>query len=326
MWVRKFRDEKGFAIVLLAGGLLVLICVFAGLAIDVARAYVAKAELQNAADAAALAGVQKLYPCSPANIPAWNNAEAAATTFARANKVDGANLAASAPQVAEAGYWNYATATFTPRTGVQGAGDVLAVRVTLAKSSASGNGAVPALFAKVAGWNSFEPGASAVAARSPDPTPVFPLVISGCLVEDAKNVTGPVNLVLTAPYLYQGVSGIGGQWSSLTGSGGQGASLLKGYVAYLTDPADKQATPPPVPNLGDTVTLESSGQMNSVYQQTESLINSGKTRVRVPFGDCPIPTGSPSAIVRGFVPVELKVANTTSLTITGRLYPVQLAK
>ena len=80
---RILTDEGGQAITMVALLLVVLIGI-AALVIDVGMAYTVKAKMQNAADAAALAGAQKL--------PTGNTAKTTAKNYADLNGVDIANV------------------------------------------------------------------------------------------------------------------------------------------------------------------------------------------------------------------------------------------
>ncbi|GFO55341.1 hypothetical protein GMSM_23480 [Geomonas sp. Red276] len=316
-------DQRGFILIMLAGGLFLLLFIMAALAIDVGRGYVAKAELQNAADAAALAGVARVYPLYQ-NSTNWSAVEGEASNFVPANRADGKSLVSADAVVG--GYWNYSTSQFTPRTQVPPPGAVLAVQVTIRKSSTNSNGPVPAMFAKVVGWKGFEPQASSIAALS-QPRQIFPLAISGCLRDQAVNVGGPTNVTLTGAFPYRGSLAAqgttpAGVWTSLSGTN-TNANLLRSYIQYLENPADPQAEPIPTVKQGDTIAVGASGQMNSVYLEVANLIAAGKTRFRMPYVECPLPSGS--ATVVDFVEVELKPDSSGS-NISGRLFPVQLAK
>jgi Flp pilus assembly protein TadG len=75
-WLRRSRAEEGQAMVMAAFSLIVILG-FAAFAIDIGHVAVQKSDLQNAADAAALAGVVE--------IPSKENAEAKAVEYAKTN-------------------------------------------------------------------------------------------------------------------------------------------------------------------------------------------------------------------------------------------------
>ena len=128
-----WRQRNGQALVTVAVTLVALMGIV-GLAIDVGWMMVARNELQNGADAAALAGAGALYKQSngpPAVInstPNWTRARDSATNAIAFNKVNAVSLANG---TVTTGYWNL---TGTP-AGMQSTtksplvtGDAAAVR------------------------------------------------------------------------------------------------------------------------------------------------------------------------------------------------------
>src|SRR5919112_6643606 len=98
---RQRRQPRGQALVTMALGLLVVLG-FAGLAVDVGLVWMAKNEVQNAADAAALAGASKFYENYDPT-PNWTAAEALATTAVGYNKSLNVTLVNG---TVASGYWN----------------------------------------------------------------------------------------------------------------------------------------------------------------------------------------------------------------------------
>lgn len=172
---------------------MVLLLGSGALAIDIGNLMVARNELQNAADAAALAGAGCLKPraeCGNATAtqPDWTTGSGAASTFSTAttsNKVQGAYPTVS---TVATGYWN---ATGTPsglqaQTITPGAYDLPAVQVTIRKDGSNANGAVPVFLATVfGGVTSLKSSAVATAVLSSPgnvgPGGLFPLAMSQCL-------------------------------------------------------------------------------------------------------------------------------------------------
>ena len=102
------RDERGVTAVVVTVVLLLLVG-FTALAIDIGHLCVARAELQNAADAGALAGARFLYnDDATVNTGANDIAEAAAT----ANQSEGVPVEVNGEDV-QRGHWCFATSTFT---------------------------------------------------------------------------------------------------------------------------------------------------------------------------------------------------------------------
>ncbi len=274
------RRARGSVLVLVALALVALLG-FAALAIDIAHAYVTRNELQNAADAAALAGAGALSGKLIVNPSAsdWTAADAAARTAAA--RVAGANAAngvtISDLQV-QTGYWNV---TGTPG-GMQAASikpgtyDKPAVEVSISMDAAHNGGAMPLFLGPIIGISSISIGVSAVAVISApgyaESGALFPLVLSQCLLQDANYwnaTTGmPVNdpatgqpyeLKIGSAYHYDGC--LSGQWTS-----------------FLTDANDvptvnglmKNGNPDPL-SIGSDIWIEP-GTKNSIYNTVGSNI------------------------------------------------------
>lgn len=182
------RDQRGAVAVLVVVALLPLLG-FAALAVDVGNLGVARTELQNAADAGALAGARCLYNQRDDHRPeGCTNSGALGTVNTHANQVARAaaqaNLSqktpvdvnlteeANGPDV-QRGHWRWATRTFTPNDSTA-APDLAnsttaqldanpafinAVRVTARRQATP----VQAFFSRVLGFTGFELQASAVA-------------------------------------------------------------------------------------------------------------------------------------------------------------------
>lgn len=177
---RRRVGQQGAVLAVVAFTLLLLLG-FAAFAIDMAYLYVARNELQNAADSAALAGAGYLYPGPPA--PNWDVAQSNATRAVSGNKVT--NVTLTDGQVTY-GYWDTTGAKglqLLPMT--PGPNDMPAVKVNILKAGGQNGGEVPLFFAKVFGISSTAVGASAVAvASSPSsigPGGGFPLAIPECM-------------------------------------------------------------------------------------------------------------------------------------------------
>lgn len=168
-------NNKGAALVFIAVGLVVLLAL-AGLAIDLGYMYVAKAQLQSAADAAALAGAGRLD-----NMASFTqySARNAAVSFAGKNTAagssvaissDGSNAASSSNDVT-VGHWNGTSYT-------AGAMPVNAMEVRARRTGAanevegkslgeSSGGPISLFFGKTFGFPKMGAAATAIAARVP---------------------------------------------------------------------------------------------------------------------------------------------------------------
>ena len=110
-----FSLERGSVSVIVTISLLVLVGV-AALVIDIGHLAVTKNELQNAADAGALAGARCLYIDDGTAINEACNQTA--IDAATANQCDNLPVEVSAGDV-ERGHWTFATKTFTPDNSTQ---------------------------------------------------------------------------------------------------------------------------------------------------------------------------------------------------------------
>ncbi len=115
------RRQGGVSMVLLAVSLFMLLG-FTALAVDGGNLYVARNELQNAADAGALAGARMLYLEDGSSVndgiadPNIDSANQVATDAAEAN-----NSQKTSVEVISAlrGHWSFSTRTFTPNDAVE---------------------------------------------------------------------------------------------------------------------------------------------------------------------------------------------------------------
>jgi Flp pilus assembly protein TadG len=246
----KLLSEGGFIVVLLAAGLMVVICAIAGLAIDVGVAYYVKGEVQNAADAAALAGAGTLFSNPPlASDPNLVAAKSTAISFVEKNMAAGANLIADNAQI-EAGYWDldnkrmlqsprYACAgsmTACTPNGANVPGCVCEQRGVPAVSAIVQKPDLKTYFAKLVGWESFSPTAGSVAARGyPTSAKVgFPFAVTKCMVDYYMN-NNLYGQSIKIPQEYPSVSNCNtGNWSSLSllnNSNNSDQDVLSGKVS-----------------------------------------------------------------------------------------------
>ncbi len=169
------KDQRGATLVLVALLLLVFLGV-AALAIDISRLHVVKNELQNAADAGALAGAQDLYDDDGQQV----NADANRIAFETATQNRSDGLAAEVHWTAgtndgdsQRGHWSFSDKTFTPNPSLEpvslaGVSDeeldanlnfINAVRVTARRQT----NPVTFFFAQVLGFNEVALSAEAIA-------------------------------------------------------------------------------------------------------------------------------------------------------------------
>lgn len=188
--IRRFsKSQKGAVSVLVALALPVLVGAGA-LAVDLAYLHVVRNELQNDADAAALAGARKLYT-NGASALNWSGAANTANNAIALNRAAGHAL--SDGQV-HTGYWD----TTQAATGLQGlpmtpgTNDVPAVQVSLGKSEGQNQGPVRTFLASIWGVFAKPVRVTAVAGVSSpgtiEPGGLFPFAISKCMYDKFWNM------------------------------------------------------------------------------------------------------------------------------------------
>lgn len=178
------KPQKGAVSVLVALTLPVLIGAGA-LAVDLAYLHVVRNELQNDADAAALAGARKLYTVGASGLD-WSGAANTASNAIALNRAAGHALADG---VVQTGYWD----TTQAATGLQalpmtpGPNDAPAVQVSLGKSEGQNQGPVRTFLASIWGVFSKPVRVTAVAGVSSpgtiQPGGLFPFGISKCMYD-----------------------------------------------------------------------------------------------------------------------------------------------
>lgn len=172
---KKIKNQNGVSAIIVAICMVMLVG-FMALAIDVGHLYVAHNELQNAADAGALAGARYLYndEGTSVNVGANQIAYNAATAnlseqvAVEVNWISGAN----GPDV-QRGHWSFATRTFTPNSSTApvdlwnasteeldaNTDFINAVRVTARRQDTP----AASFFARIFGYQNFKLDADAIA-------------------------------------------------------------------------------------------------------------------------------------------------------------------
>ncbi|MBU5612500.1 pilus assembly protein TadG-related protein [Geomonas azotofigens] len=205
------KDRRGFAVVYIALMLVVLVA-FVSLAVDMGYMYVAKGQLQNAADAGALAG-------AAVNLKDPTSVRQKAKQFAATNKAAGDAVTITDGDVT-IGNWNSTlTPQFLASRNPSNAVRVVARR-TEAGASAAEQGRVHTFFGRIfgllqgggEGWSEMTVSAEAIASRPPRPT--IPIT----LCQTACTATTPAKF-----YFRQ------------TGSGAPPAEYTIGWTVFLFD-------------------------------------------------------------------------------------------
>jgi hypothetical protein len=224
-----------------AAGILLTLASFAVLAVDIGRIFIVRNELQNVADAAALAGANCLTRQSSAGSPvecistlatSLNWARAAAKAEDHLSRNSAAQTAISSTDAGhqiEVGYFNVLThspsggafnTAFTPIT----ANDKPAVRVFVRKDAGVNNGPIAMLTRLMFGsGNDIPMSAQAVAViSSPSivpPSSLIPQAINQCMFDQFWDSTTGTPVIYTGdPPDPFGISTIGQPWTLRIGS------------------------------------------------------------------------------------------------------------
>ena len=248
------------------------------LSIDLTRLNLTKAELQSAADAAALAGARSLSdtepPPGPSDIPYnWTAATASALNVAQSNI---ANAAQIQDAIIETGYWNLQNPSLGLRPhdayGLPAAGDLPAIRTTIAISSTQNNGPLNLFFAPILGIDESNVQASAIAVL-PAPeggTGFFPFAISECILDSLwdSDTNSPVLDGSGDPIIFRiqtGSSCLTGQWTTF-----DSVSNSASYIKSLMDTGN-----PTELSVGDSTYLVP-GTKATAYKKVKNYF-SGET-------------------------------------------------
>ncbi|MCS3395664.1 TadG family pilus assembly protein [Burkholderia thailandensis] len=234
-----------------------VLLLFGAFAIDLPRVATARNELQNAADAAALAGAASLE--SSAGAPVWAAAASAASAALSLNASDGATLASG---VVQTGYWNVtgAPAGLEPTTLAPGAYDVPAVQTTVTRATNQNGGPLSLLMGGFLGILGTPAAATAVAVAAAPSTVgaggLFPMVIDQCVLDqywDAQAGAPRVDPTTGAPYEFQVGNGqtyggtcYAGQWTTFLVNAND-VPTVRGLMA--------NGNPTPL-SIGDSIWIE----------------------------------------------------------------------
>jgi hypothetical protein len=302
------RHQQG-SIIVLFGGLLLVLTGFAVLAIDVGRIYIVRGELQNVADAAALAGANCLTrtnavsatDCDSASATSlnWDRALAKARAQLSGNQADNQSILSSdAGNVIDVGYWDLLnkrpaggtdpTSLMTKSFSPLGTNDKPAIRVTVKKATGQNGGPILMLTQLMYGGSDVPMSATSVAViSSPGSlltgTPI-PVVIEKCLFDQYwDSSTGTPKLADSTSLV--GTSSTGNQTITVPQTIGQPwvFQLNADYPnatcsasKWFTVPGGEQvikklvATGVPGPlSIGDTVNIEN-GNVASGYQELKA--------------------------------------------------------
>lgn len=224
----------------LVAGLIIVLTGFAVLAVDVGRIFIVRNELQNVADAAALAGANCLTRTSLGGSATectstigtslnWTRASAKAESELGSNSADNNPVATSGMgHTIEVGYWNLLSnapsgGSFSTVFSPLSVNDKPAVRVTVRKGAGMNGGPITMLTARMFGGAHVPLQAQAVAVISSPgtvpPASVVPQVINKCMYDRFWNsATGTPVIYTGSPADPYGLSTVGQPWVVRIGS------------------------------------------------------------------------------------------------------------
>jgi hypothetical protein len=176
--LKKNKGEKGVATILVVGVLVVFLIFFLVVAIDFAFIYVVRGQMQNAADAAALAGADLINDPSD---PVQTAAREEAIKFAAKNSAAGEPVVLDSNGDNELSGSNDITVGFWDGSSYErDETPVNAIEVRPRRTQGSPGGPVGLFFGKLVNWPEMEVSRIAVATRPPAPTAALAICIETC--------------------------------------------------------------------------------------------------------------------------------------------------
>ncbi len=273
-WQAWRRDESG-NVAIITAILLVVLIGFVALVVDVGHVKAVRNELQNAADAAALAGTRAYFPpvstdtnLIPLSDPPYCNigVDMATKTI---NRSDTQDLSISQTDV-QTGTWDWFGNTFTANNFCDF--NINAMRVTVRKDSSSANLPVATWFARIFGINTVDVAARATAAvgylKGPGPGPWPPIWIPRVVWEKIDASSNPYDV-----YAYPDPGDYFG-WGA--------PPSVSANAQYFMDAIAGNNIPKPI--VGDVVNL-SNGLVGSVHQAIDAAIRTNSTTIDYGNGD-----------------------------------------
>jgi Flp pilus assembly protein TadG len=252
---------------------LIALMSFGAFAVDLARVSVVRNELQNAADAAALAGASALIAAGSSG-PGWAQARTAASNGVTMNRSDQQTLTTGTIQT---GYWNLSgsPAGMQPTTISPGIDDAPAVQVTVTRTANQNGGAINLFLGGLLNLLRTPGSATAVAVIAPPGTVgtggLFPVALNQCIFDQYWNTK--TNQPMTDPSTGQpyefritngqtdGTACSAGQWTSFL-TNADNVPTIRTLVA--------DGNPSPL-SIGDSIWIEP-GAKTTIYNSVPTNI------------------------------------------------------
>lgn len=251
-------------------------------AVDIGHLYVVQAELQTAADSAALAGAASLLPGNGSG-PNWSAAQTLASNSVASNSSEGVTLHDSSPTSVQTGYWNITgtPAQMQPPTITPGNNDTYAVQVTVSRKPGLNGGPVSYFLAPLFGMNNGPVSATSVAVVSAPGSigagGLFPVAIATCIYDlywNAQAGTPKIDPSTGAAYevsfgansLINGCQT--GQWTSFQ-TDANNVPTVRGFIANGN---------PNALSIGDSIWIEP-GTKTTLYANVQTKVTAnGNTK------------------------------------------------
>lgn len=268
-FIKRFaRDQRGAVTVMVAVSLVVILG-FSSLAVDLGYVYSVRNEVQNAADAVALAAavnVIKAYDTQGADITLTDVVNAA-MTGAQQSATENGNLTLR-PEDVVSGVWDASTKAFTPGGDT---GTVNAIRIIIRRDSTA-NGPINLFLGGIIGIPTVDVSAEAIALLGgfvgsvPEGGVTFPMVINKSAYDAGAGIftMGPNNADNAA-------------WTTFFTAGG-GASKIRDIICGCY--------PATAVKVGDDLHVYN-GWQTTLLQATKQMLNKhgGQWKVYVPVVD-----------------------------------------
>lgn len=294
------RSKQRGILVIMMVPLIMVMLGLAALVVDIGRIMIVRNELQNAADAAALAGAGRLQQYMQPN---WDAAELAAhqavpLNFSeRETLIEGQVELGFWPVSGEGGMRPYDAPPSTPQPG-----ENPAVKVTISRSQGLNHGPLQFIFAPLLGFQERALTASAVSVIT---TPgfasagtLFPMVLNKCMFNQFWANGAPLNpdqsIRVGSAYHYDNCAA--GQWTSLD-LFSQSARVAK----QLLDDGNNIDL-----NVLDETFIQA-GTESSIYSAVQQMVtaNGGALDVLMPVVDSPDLSNSAPLPIVAFAPFRI---------------------
>ena len=298
---RNRRDQRGVYTVLFALSLPTLIG-FIGLSVDMSHYWLVHTELQNAADAAALAGAKDLNGTPNGRV----SSAASAKIFAEQNKVDGAGIGTDEITKNVTGKWDLAKKSFT-KTGVSDL-SANAIRVVVERKGVE-NYFMPILSADLA-TRTLSASATAVAGGARSVPCAAPFTIASCILK----YDGGNSLICPTKLSFQnGLNSIG-----LTHPDGTSPVNGNNTEPYIKDAVSQPLACARPSTVGDQLAEQNGNDLSSTsVNDVNTATNSGANPVEIviPVVDESCGSGGPTyngkANVVGYLKMKIVGARGT---------------